>query len=315
MPGTRADAIAAAEHLASFVRARGVTVSVEVQEGVAGSGWVDPDGKQGVLAHHTVSRRSQGLTPVLALCKRGRPDVPGPLCNGYMGYDHVFRIITMAWANHPGAGGPLRIGNVVVPRNQGRPYLWGTEFEGGLDPADFTPAYRDAMARAHLGVLEYYGLTPDAHGEHSTWAPGRKVDRLGYTTTRGRDELRAVAAALTPEDDVTPEQMDALVARVAEAVWRFPSDRTAPNGTAVPMDKEVSDTKTKLERWEREGRVPVTTDLPVAELGEIDTAGLAAAIAEDLVPRLPSALGVLPDGTLEAIATAVADELARRAAE
>src|ERR671910_1614905 len=85
-------------------------VSVELMPGrpvSSGSRWLNTK-FIGEMSHHTAGPAS-GLTPSLALCKRGRTDVPGPLCNGYGGRDLVYRIITMGLANHPGKGGPLTL--------------------------------------------------------------------------------------------------------------------------------------------------------------------------------------------------------------
>lgn len=211
-----------ARKLKAHLEAQGIRVSIELQPGVAGSGWYD-DRKIGVLSHHVASRRTMGLTPFLALVKKGRTDVPGPLCNGYMGFDRVYRIITMGWANHPGRGGPLVLAGHRIPRDNGRPYLWGTEYEGGLDLADFTTEYRVAMARANAAILHYLDLPVDAHAEHLTWAPGRKIDRKGYTAESGRAEIRRYARPIiTPEDDMPfrdwpQEDKDAL----ARHVWAY----------------------------------------------------------------------------------------------
>lgn|GEM_PF-1367952 len=195
---SQAQALAAAQSLAAHLQRRGIRVSIELQPGVAGSGWYSSTTRVAEMSHHTVSRRSQGNTPVLALVKRGRPDVPGPLCNGYMGFDEVYRIITVGWANHPGAGGPLTVAGRTIPKNNARPYVWGTEYEGGLVVADFTPSYRSAMARANAAILEWLGRPVEAHIEHATWAPGRKVDRLGYTAAAGQAEIRAAQLATLP---------------------------------------------------------------------------------------------------------------------
>jgi hypothetical protein len=99
----------------------------------------------------------------------------------------------MAWANHPGEGGPLRVAAGTVPKNNGRPYFFGWEFEGGLIEADFTPSYRRFMARCHAGTLDWLSRDIDSHAEHKTWAPGRKVDRLGYTLEQARQEIEQEA--------------------------------------------------------------------------------------------------------------------------
>lgn len=186
---TQTLAIANARQLRTHLLDAGVeTVSIELVEGRGGSGWLKAT-HIGSMGHHTVSRRSNGNTPCLKLVKVGRPGLPGPLCNGYGGFDEVARIICMAWANHPGEGGPLKAEAGTVPKNNGRPYFFGWEFEGGLAVADFTPSYRRFMASCLAGTLDFLRRTPASHAEHKTWAPGRKVDRLGYTLDKARQEI------------------------------------------------------------------------------------------------------------------------------
>jgi hypothetical protein len=205
---TLADAQAQANQLRTALLDNGVRrVSIELQQGVAGSGWGVAPFMRG-LGHHIVSRPPG--TPGLALVKRGRPDLAGPLCNGYGGFDLTARIITMGWANHPGMGGPWSVpGWRTVPVNNGRPYIFGWEFEGGLVP--YTDEMHDFMARCGAGTLDWLGDMPlECWGEHKTWAPGRKVDRLGYTTASGRARIAAVRSK---EDDMptVKEVVDALL--------------------------------------------------------------------------------------------------------
>ena len=172
-----------ARKLKKHLEAQGLQVSIELQRDAKGT-W-DFWSKRLNMSHHVASYRSQGLTPFLWLVKKGRPDVPGPLCNGYMGWDHVYRIITMGIANHSGAGGPVTFDGVTVPKDNGRYHIWGTEFEGGMRKEDWSDADHDAMARANAGITAYLnetrGATVECNLEHSTWAPSRKIDRLGYT--------------------------------------------------------------------------------------------------------------------------------------
>jgi len=164
------------------------------------------------MNHHTVSRYSKAsLTPVLSLCKNGRSDLAGPLCNGYGGWDLTYRIITMGYANHPGAGGPktvpaLTAGRFTIPKDSARRYTWGTEWEGGLNEADWDKTLtnprngkkmtmREFMGRANAALEEFLEIHPDAFLEHSTWANGRKIDRLGYTQAKGiaeKDKYKAL---------------------------------------------------------------------------------------------------------------------------
>lgn len=199
---TRAQALSAAHALKASIEKYGVPVSIELQQGVGGTGWFSSS-FVGEMSHHTVSRPSQGATPVLALVKRGRPGVAGPLCNGYGGFDGVYRIITMGYANHPGAGGPITLAGRTIPRNNGRPYFWGTEYEGGLET--YSEAMHDFMSRANRGILDWLNRPVEAHLEHSTWAPGRKIDRLGYTAAIGRQRIAAVSGgSYTPPAPPAP---------------------------------------------------------------------------------------------------------------
>ena len=215
---TAAQAHASASKLREALLDNGVrAVSLELQQGVAGSGWGPSPFRRG-MGHHIVSRPPG--TPGLALVKRGRTGLVGPLANGYGGFDLVARIITMGWANHPGAGGPWSVpGWGTIPVNNGRPYIFGWEFEGGLDP--YTDEMHDFMARCGAGTLDWLGDAPlDCWGEHKTWAPDRKIDRLGYTTSSGRTRIAAIQGekimAQLDKDDYDKIAAAILAARVSD---------------------------------------------------------------------------------------------------
>lgn len=155
------------------------------------------------MNHHTVSRFGSNLTPVLSLCKYGRSDLSGPLCNGYGGYDLTYRILTFGYANHPGAGGPLKVpaysgGTFIIPRDSARRYAWGTEWEGGLNEGDWdrtlrnprngkTMTMREFMGRSNAALRKYHKIIHVC--EHSTWT-SRKIDRLGYTPAKAEAEVQ-----------------------------------------------------------------------------------------------------------------------------
>jgi hypothetical protein len=148
--------------------------------------------------------------------------------------DLVYRILTLGMANHPGYGGPWRVdgpcGSYVIPKDVARPYVWGTEFEGGYSDAVWDREYvnrrtgkrmsfREFMGRVNAGLVEGiwhingHGKRPPAgadlsgyHGEHKTWAPGRKPDRLNYTTASGRAEIRKQNTN-HQEDDVSAKDV------------------------------------------------------------------------------------------------------------
>lgn len=159
----------------------GVKCSIELQAGRGTDPWASVR-KYLRMHHHTVSRPSMGLTPVLGVCKKGRPGIPPPLCNGYGGYDMVYRIICMGLANHPGEGGPVTIDGVHIPANSARGPTWGTEWEGGLDPwPDFMMEF---MGLADNALAQWSGRPLTSQLEHSTWTD-RKIDRLLFDRARG----------------------------------------------------------------------------------------------------------------------------------
>jgi hypothetical protein len=203
---TKAAAMTRARDLRDHLRAFGVPVSIELRSGRSG-GWngLKPYANMG---HHVASRRSQGLTPLLHLIKVGRSDLPGPLANGYLGFDGVARIITMDWANHPGQGGSLTVPGVTIPRNNGRPYIFGWECEGGYTLNDWPQAHRERMAACFAGTLKWMGRDQRSHVEHGTWAPGRKFDRIYYYNhlTQARNEVKKILEGGAPS---TPTDLEA----------------------------------------------------------------------------------------------------------
>lgn len=214
-------------------------------------------------SHHIASNPTpENPTPGLHLVTVGRSDLPGPLCNGTAGVDLVYRIKTLGYANHPGFGGPLTLsgpmGKVTIPKDNGRPYLWGTEYEGGFSDAVWdrkytnkrtgkTMTFREFMGRCNAALAEAcwlingHGRKPVCdgsmaayHTEHKTWAPTRKVDRLNYTTASGRAEA---ARYHQEEDDVS-----------AADVWKFRipnNDPGAPKGSTVAASMALAQARTR----------------------------------------------------------------------
>ena len=283
------------------------TVSIEIMQGRPGTPndrWFDRR-FIGVLGHHIVSTRSMGLTPGLALIKRGRTDVPGPLANGYGGFDEVARIICMGWANHPGEGGPLALPKGTIPEDGGRPYLFGWEHEGGIRASDWTDSFRTFMGRCHAGTLDWLSVDSRSYGEHKTWAPDRKIDRLGYTTISGRAEVAQVwndnaqkEGDMVQPSDIVGQDSDGTDLTMGEMSSRlnYLYQQTLDGGKIGGGLKRI------------EAGVVALGDLDETEIG----AATAAALAPLLIPHLPDVVGDLDDETIARIAAMVADEQARR---
>ena len=199
-----------AQKLRAVMERHGVQCSVEVQIGRpwAGDDWYSP---KHVLVNHHTAGSTTGNTPSLALVKRGRgADLPGPLCNGYGGRDHIYRIITMGLANHPGAGGPLTVAGFTIPKDSARISTWGTEWEH--DGTSAWPAdMQEFMGRSNAALCEFWEISASRSIEHSTWAPKRKIDRNRYTAATGQAEIRLWSSVSKPsttppkqeEDDVS----------------------------------------------------------------------------------------------------------------
>lgn len=188
------------------------------------------------MSHHTVSKYSAtNRTPCLSLCKFGRSDLPGPLCNGYGGWDLCYRVITLGYANHPGEGGPktvpaLTAGTFTIPKDSARRYAWGTEFEGGLNEADWdrkltnprtgdSMTFREFMGRTNAALEVWLEIAEGAHLEHSTWT-SRKIDRLHYTAAEGIAEKRKYELTEpepNPEPGPTPNITQAIAENLAYA--------------------------------------------------------------------------------------------------
>jgi hypothetical protein len=255
----RERAVAKAQALKQVMLAHGVPeVSIELQPGRPNSfGVWDALFCVNEMSHHTVSRWSPGnLTPILALCKSGRSDLPGPLPNGYGGYDLCYRIISFGYANHPGFGGPMRVpafsgGTFTIPKDSARRYSWGTEWEGGLNAADWdrelrnprngkTMTMREFMGRSNAALRKYHRIV--SHLEHSTWAFGRKIDRLGYTAAEGTAELKRY---IGEEDDMPDrEELQQWVRNTPITTKTGADDKPSER----PLEKVLSDMESTQER-------------------------------------------------------------------
>ncbi len=151
------------------------------------------------IAHWTAGPRNAppGTRPLLRVVIDGRPDLPGPLCNDYLGRAGEVTLVAAGRAHHAGKGQWMGV--------TGNTGAVGTEAEAA-DNDDWTPDQRTSYPLVHLahlfamwekGTIGWDQITADRVCSHSEYAlpKGRKMDVDGYTMP----ELRADVAALIPE--------------------------------------------------------------------------------------------------------------------
>lgn len=142
--------------------------------------------------HHTAGTNS------LRLCKYGRSDLPGPLCQILVPKSGVLQVITDGYANHAG--------RVIEPYSNYS--LVGIEIENlgnGSDP--YTPAQL-ANAAAACNAL---GLSVVVGHKEICVPTGRKIDPSF--------DMDAFRASLAPEEpEVLTDRQNDLLERLAAAV-------------------------------------------------------------------------------------------------
>ena len=157
------------DDVAAVLRAAGVTVHETANWKTTGYAGQDLKAVVGVLWHHTATNRAQYVNnpaPTLNMCKNGRPDLPGPLCNMVFDRNGEVWMVATGVANHAGAG--IAPG---VPRNMGNHYLIGIEMESsGIAPWDWTEAQL-RMAPIVGAALEH---TTTLTSRSGTWSTARK---------------------------------------------------------------------------------------------------------------------------------------------
>ncbi|MEU5163299.1 peptidoglycan-binding protein [Streptomyces sp. NPDC020875] len=208
-----------AARLLAALRAEGVTV-------VERPGWrthnrdhTGPWGPvNGVMIHHTVS---SGTASTVALCSRGRPDLPGPLCHGVIAKDGTVHLVGHGRANHAGGGDPdvlravaaERYGTRPPPTNehQGSPgavdgnrHFYGFECVNLGDGEDPWPAAQtEAIVRASAALCRAHGWSAKSVIGHLEWS-NRKPDPRGFTMPDLRTSIARRLGERPPGRPVDP---------------------------------------------------------------------------------------------------------------
>lgn len=128
----------------------------------------------GVIGHHTASRKTSGNLPSLKTCINGRADLEGPLCSVLGGRDGSVAIVASGIGNHAGAGywPGIRYGNRSTIG-----FEWENDGIGEPWSARTMESYEIAVA----AVEDYLDLPTERFCSHYEWARpvGRKIDPAG----------------------------------------------------------------------------------------------------------------------------------------
>ncbi|MFI7238078.1 peptidoglycan-binding protein [Streptomyces cyaneofuscatus] len=133
----------------------------------------------GVMLHHTAGSSSVGY------CRRGAPELPGPLCAGVVAKDGAVHLIGYGRTNHAGSGSSAVLAAVreelPLPAPgpdavDGNARFYGFEIENlgsGRDP--YPAAQLDAVERLSAALCRVHGWSAASVIGHKEWTR-RKID-------------------------------------------------------------------------------------------------------------------------------------------
>lgn len=192
-----------ASWLPDVLRAAGLKVALEPGWEARGAATFTP---RGVMVHHTAG--GKGEAPSLRICRDGRPDLPGPLCQLLLGRSGTFYVLASGRANHAGAGEWAGV-------TSGNTSFIGIECENSGTPTDPWPAIQlDAMHRGCAALIEYMGVGSDMVCFHREYARprGRKPDPHSLDGGAFRAEVDRIARGEVPRPVPIPA-MDTVTSR------------------------------------------------------------------------------------------------------
>jgi len=203
VPGSAASAVLPAAAVAP--RARWLTAALKA-EGVKTVGVGDwshhnrdhkgPWGPlTGVVIHHTASTAEKAS---IELCRKGRSDLPGPLCHGVIAKSGTVYLVGYGRANHAGLGDSAVLDAVRAGRKLPRPRRWNADgnrffygFEcinagNGRDP--WPDAQLEAIVRASAALCRHHGWESNRVISHAEWQKG-KIDPKGFSMNTLRTRI------------------------------------------------------------------------------------------------------------------------------
>lgn len=255
-----------------------------------------PDRPPAVIWHHTATSTAWADGHVAALLRDGRGDLPGPLAQLGVERDGTIVVVACGRANHNGASS-AKYGNDAI----------GVEFYNAGDGVDPWPAVQlEAGQRAIAAILRHLELGADRCVGHKESDPTRKVDPrpLDMNVMRARIARYIEVTTITSESDIMAT-LDEL-----RAVVRDELNKGTGNGQtsyASTLRAVLGGVQANANRLNlANGRLSVLLGRTL----EVSVDELAASLADEL-EQLAGTSSV--DVDAQGLATAVADELDRRA--
>lgn len=194
-----------------------------------GSTTFDP---KGVVCHHTASKRTSGDTPSLNVVLKGRPDLPGPLCQVLIGRSGACHVIAAGRAQHAGTGGWKGLtGNASV---------LGIEAENDGIGEPWSPNLVDVFERCAAALARGCKAPAEMVCGHKEWTR-RKIDPAGIDMHRFRSVVASLlnnAPSPLPKDFTMAglNRDDALRGVVRQA---FRANLLRTPGTQAELDNHV----------------------------------------------------------------------------
>lgn len=156
------------------------------------------------LYHHDALTEKVTDARALAIMVEGRPDLTGPLCNGWIDSDARVVLVAYGNANHAGRGeadvlallkaGQPPLGDARQDPDKdgpvGNPHLWGWECRNAGDGRDVWEQLA-AMETAGAALAEVCGWSPMAIAAHREWT-ARKPDPAGIDMHRFRADVARI---------------------------------------------------------------------------------------------------------------------------
>lgn len=185
----------------------------------------------GQMNHHTAISGPCMLSTAAAML-RGRPDLPGPLCNGHGGLDtegrFVLYMVAGRRARHAGPGSATVLAEVtrdIAPSGDaggrgladdssvGNRSFFGWEWQHPGDGSLWPPALLEGVGRCNAALADLAGWTANRSIHHREWTR-RKIDMSW------RGDLRALVAKHLEDDMALSDDDKAWIAKTIETQVR-----------------------------------------------------------------------------------------------